>query len=238
MARGTAFSELWESLRNDLGRSPDASVGVDDLPALKRTINRVYRALYIDNDWPHLRKVFAVPLAAGQRYYDFPTGLDLERVEDCWVDWNAIRHQITRGIGIGDMNAFDSDASTPDRNDPPLKWDARWTGSTDQIEIWPIPATNTQILYIKGLQAAPKLVSDTDVCLLDDDLVVMFAAAALARRQKSADADEMLSAARGYLSKLKHRGRAGAEPVRMGLGAAPSGRPSHITIQTPYSTSS
>lgn len=236
MARGTAFSELREALRNDLGRSPEASVGVSDIPALKRTLNRVYRALYMENDWPHLRKVFTVTLAAGQRYYDFPSGLALERVEEVWVDWSTIRHGLERGINQDDMNVFDSDADTPDRNDPPLKWDVRWTGSSDQIEIWPIPATNTQTLYIQGLQDAPKLVNDTDLCLLDDDLVVAFAAAALAKRQKSADADDLLTSAQGYLSKLRSRGRAGEAPLRMGLGAKGTSRPSHITIQTPLSS--
>lgn len=238
MARGTAFSELITDLRNDLGRSPSASAGIDDLPGLKRAINRVYRMLYIQTDWKHLRKVFTVPLAAGQRYYDLPSGLNLERIEQTWVDWSSVRVELVAGIDQDDMNAFDSDADTPERNDPPQKWDVRWNDPSDQIEIWPIPATDTQTLYFRGIQDAPKLVNDTDACLLDDDLVIMFAAAQLAKRQKSADADDLLAAAQGFLNTLRGRMRVHKTPVRMGLGQRVAGKPSHITIQTPYSSGS
>jgi hypothetical protein len=215
MARGTQFLDLVTRVKSKTGRAQSVAVGVDDLPRIQEEINLVYAALYLDHDWPHLRKVFdRIPLQAGERYYDLPDGLNVERVESACVYWTAgINTPLIRGISAEHYNAYDS--VNDDRVEPAFRWDVRWTGSSDQIEIWPIPNTNDQELEFTGIQAAPRLVADADVCLLDDTLVVLFASAALT---KGEEAEKILKLAQGHFQTLKARSRGGDTELRLGLG--------------------
>lgn len=218
MARGESFLELYTMLREELGRATEVSVGVDDLPSLKRQINKAYSNLYLAHDWPFLRRVFPkVSLSAGQRYYGLPTDLNIERVEEVNTWWNGSPAQMARGIGFPEYSAFDSEAD--ERSDPALAWDVRDTAGATQIEVWPVPASEGQDLQFIGIRAAPKLVNDADLCLLDDELVVLHAAVPFLRRQKSNDADEVAAQAARRFQLLKGRSSSGgAKRYRMGTG--------------------
>src|SRR5690606_16484332 len=85
MARGTSLGNMLEALRLELRRSSNVAISQDDAPHLRRVLARVYEQLYDEHDWPQLRKSFRKSLAATQRYYDFPTGLNPERVETAHV---------------------------------------------------------------------------------------------------------------------------------------------------------
>ena len=219
MAKGAQFSQLYTDLRAELRRSSSVAVGVEDLATLKRTINHVYRTLYIDYEWPHLRKVFPkIELAAGQRYYDFPADLDNDLLEAAVV-WNGnIAEEIRVGIGFDEYSFLDPDED--DRQDPVQAIDFRFTGTATQIEVWPLPATNNYSIQFRGYILLPKLVEDSDKCWLDDELVVLFAAAELLKGTKAEDADSKLLIAQGYLQRLKARSKGPAKRVSMGLGSS------------------
>lgn len=217
MARGTQFLQLVTMLRDELGRSNSVAVGVDDLPSLKQTINRVYESLYDEYDWPHLRQVFPkITLGAGQRYYNLPAQLDYDRIEQAVVWYSGEPHQIIRGIGFEEYEGYDSEKG--ERSEPALRWDIRWTGAAEQLEIWPVPSSNDQKLQFTGITKFDRLVNDNDLCLLDDNLVVLFCAAELLARQKSQDARGKLEQAQQRLYRLKGRSQAGGRMIRMGLG--------------------
>lgn len=226
MAVGTQFSVLVTRLRAALRRSTSVAVGVDDLDSLKTTLNHHYDLLYQQNDWPHLRKVFDLPLVAGERYYDLPEGLDANRIEDADVSWSGTRHPVRQGIGLSEMEAFDSDED--ERSEPVLRYDIRWTGTSTQLEVWPIPTTGDQTLRIRGTQALTRLVEDADVCLLDDTVVVLYAAAELEADAKKADFKAQV--AREHLQKLKGRGATNA-PYRLGLGEQRTELPHRIVVR-------
>lgn len=174
MARGTQFSELVIMLRDELGRSNNPAVGVADLPRLKNSINRVYATLAASHDWPHLRKTFnKITLSSGQIYYDVPAGLDYDRIEMARVWWTNTPKIITKGITLDDYVVFDSTANI--KADPVQKWDIRYTGVKEQIEVWPMPAGTSQLQFIGFIQT-PKLVNDADQALIDDGLITLFAA--------------------------------------------------------------
>lgn len=225
MARGTQFLALQQRLRDELGRSDDVNIGVDDLSQLKRVINRAYAEVYDAWDWPHLRRVWPQQtLSAGQRYYDLPSGLNVERIECVNVWYSGLPHEIHRGIGFEEYASFDSDSD--ERSEPATSWDIRWTGTSAQIEIHPIPSSNTQTLQIIGFQAAPALVDDIDVCLVDDETVVLFAAAKFLLRQKSGDAEMVMAEARERLQRMKARtSGGGAGMTRVGLMPEPEETP-------------
>lgn len=225
MARGTQFLSLVTDLRAELRRSSSVAVGVDDLDSLKQVLNRVYQTLVMQYDWPHLKITFkAVSLVAGQRYYDFPTGawggaavkLIYERVLRVAITHSGAVSDLDRGIDFEQYASFSSDDD--ERSEPTLRWDVTWTGTSDQIEVWPIPNTNTQKLHFKGVHNTPPLVADADNCLLDDHLVVLFCAAELLAAQGAKDASLKLNAAQGHLKMLQARAQGGVRGYQMGLG--------------------
>lgn len=217
MARGDTLSTLISDLRDELRRANSSAASPDDVPSLRRTINHVYHSLYLQNDWPFRNRLFdKIPLNAGQRYYDFPTGLDPDRVITTHIWWSNIAEKIERGITLEDYSAYNPD--TNQRSDPAMKWDVRFTGTKEQIEVWPVPAGSAQTLQFYGTQAITRLVNDTDTCLLDGDLIVLYAAAELTPAD-APDKQAKLQLAQEMLRTLRVRANsAGDQEYRLGLG--------------------
>lgn len=234
MARGTQFLQLVTDLKAETGRASSVSVGVDELDNLKTILNRWYQMLWYAYDWPFLRKRFTEDnIEAGDNLYDLPTGLDLERIDRVSVLYNGIWRPIVRGITFEDYNCWNPDAD--ERSDPILKWDTRLNDSNVlQLEYWPMPGTDTDdggcTIEFIGFLAWAKLVADSDVCRLDDQMVVMFAAAQILKRQKSEDADSMLAAANKHLNTLRSRTKAGETRYQIGLGDGVERRHPKATI--------
>lgn len=219
MAIGTQFSSLVIDLRAETRRSSEVSVGVDDNDNLKRSINGVYRTLAVQHTWPHLRKAFdKIPLAAGQRFYDLPAGFDQDRVTEAVAWLGSLNMPIKKGIDLDGYSFLDP--ATDQRSDPVLAWDTAYdpTSGHIQIEFWPIPASASYFVQFVGQWTPPRLVNDSDTCLLDDELVLLFAAARQLKAQGAKDADVKLQEAQAYLLKLEQRPKANAAPVQMGLG--------------------
>jgi|DEB0MinimDraft_6_1074348.scaffolds.fasta_scaffold00040_53 hypothetical protein len=218
MARKTQLLSLIAQLRAETGRTQTVSVGIDEVENLKEMLRRVQEQLYDEYDWPHLRVQKTVALAAGQRYYDLPTGLNFDRIEDVRLEYNDVYQGIDRGIELEDYSIFNSNASTPERSSPSLKWDIRYTGSTEQIEVWPIPNDNIQTLYFLGTQSLSDLIQESDRADLDDRLIVLYAAAEILARQESKDAQAKLEQANKRLATLRKNSIKKAPMIQMGLG--------------------
>lgn len=230
MARGTSLLELVQMLRNELGRSTSVAVGVDDLPRLKYQINKAYARLFDKYDWPHLQQEpVKIELAAGQRYYDLPATLDFDRIGEIRIQWNARPHIATRGISLDDFNSWDSNAD--ERSSPVLKWDVRRVvgGTAEQIEVWPIPADNEQEIHFIGTASAPRLVRDEDLCLIDDYLVVLDAAAATATKKEDKQIFKAEMADR--LTDLRANAANNFEPIRLGLPSDRTTDYKHVIVR-------
>lgn len=216
MARGKQFSQLVSALKAEIGRNNDPGVRASDLAQLKQVINQVYEQEYAAYDWPHLRTVFErIDLEAGSRYYDFPEDMDFDRMESVAVWFNDQPVKVVRGIGFEEYAAFDSEADV--RSDPMERWDVRYSDdNTAQIEVWPIPASNDQELQFIGIQAFVALVDDSDICRLDDQLVILHAAQRL-DKDKDRIRARAITLAR-LDATLKGNSKSGSAPVRLGLG--------------------
>lgn len=203
-------------LRDELGRSESVSVGVSDRPRLVNAINRVYSGLADDHDWPHLRKTFdKIKINAGQHLYDFPTDLNYDRVEQTRIWWNATPHPILRGITLDDYVVFDTTANV--RSDPVMKWDVRRVvAGKEQVEVWPIPA-GAQAMQFIGFIKTPKLINDSDVCLLDDNLVTLYAALRFIKDPK--EKQIAMGEAKDKLDTLRSNVHSSDDSIRMGLGS-------------------
>lgn len=214
--RRKQFMQLIADLRAELRKSSDPAVGVSDLPTLKQVLGRVYETLYDAHDWPHLRQMFPkIELHAGQRYYDFPEDTDYDKVERVVVWQNNSPFPATRGIDFEEYAQFDSNDDV--RADPVSRWDVRYTSTREQMEVWPIPASAGYSIQFKGKLKFKPLVNDSDLCLLDDQLVVLHAAAELLPAAKQADAQIKLAAANSRLGITKARSKSTTPPVRVGL---------------------
>lgn len=187
-------------LRAEARKSTAVNVGVDSYDTLKQTIRRVQYTLYTAYWWPFLRVMPRVVLAAGQRYYDWPSNLSPERVERVDLFWSGQKAEIEKGIDVENYGVYDSESD--ERSDPVLKWDIRRTSaSVEQIEVWPIPATNGDKLWFKGLKPLRVLVSDSDVADLDDNLIALFGAVELLP-EKAPDRQIKLNAANKLFADL------------------------------------
>lgn len=216
MARGTQLQTLVDMLKDECRLSPAVSVGVGQLPSLKNLLRRTQEWLYQDYDWSFLRIMPAIQLQAGERYYDFPEDMNMDRVEEVAIWWNGQPEPVTRGIGFREYSVFDSDSD--ERSDPVLKWDVRWTGTTEQMEVWPLPASNDPYLQLKGIRKLRPLISDTDVADLDDQLIVLHAAAEWLTSSKAPDAQAKLATAKTHYSRLKGRSQSGDDMIVLGSG--------------------
>ena len=227
--RGTTLLELLTMVRSELGRSENPGTGASDVPEIKRKINRVYEGLYLKYDWPFLNTHFdKIPLAAGQRYYDFPDALDYDRVEAVFIWWNLKCDPIKRGITPDDYNTFDS--TNDERSSLVMKWDVRHTGTREQCEVWPMPSDNTsQELQFVGLRKFARLVNNADRCRLDDNLVALFAAAAVTKDKD--EAAKLMAQGQDLLTDLRAAARSGEPDFRLNLGAEEPNPFKNVTIR-------
>lgn len=204
MRYGVTFGELLEDLKAELAINAAQGASTAQLPRLKRAINSQYRMLYDDFDWPHLRRDFELEVTvAGERYYDPPDGLNVERIEQVNALYNGQLQPMAAGIEPLDYTSFNSIEG--ERSDPPYKWAIRYPvapQAATMIELWPIPASNTVKVLFSGIAAAPILVNDDDVCLLDAETVILYAAAAIA---PSAETQKAVSRARERLGQMRRR---------------------------------
>jgi hypothetical protein len=135
-----------------------------------------------------------------------------------WFKWGSEWSILERGIDPCDYTMFDSDAGI--RSDPSLKWQPRGT----QFELWPIPATNNLTVRFFAKRPFTPLVDEADICDLDTDLIVLHAAAELARKYSEGDAPMLLARATQHYATLKTRNTRGARAVNFAAGGAPRQR--------------
>lgn len=201
MSRCRQLAELVEQLQFECRLSTATSRGVDNRDYLKGLIRRVQEWLYEDNWWPHLKaekEDSKKVLAAGQRYYDFPAGINPDRIAKVWHEYGeGIWVPVEHGIGPEQYNERNSDAD--ERSDPALRWD--WHGD-GQFEIWPIPASNGGQIWFEAQRPLNDMVSESDTADLDDRVIVLHAAAEILVSDGQKDAQTKLDLARQRLRKL------------------------------------
>lgn len=229
MARGTQLLQLVQMLRDETGRATSVAVGVDDVPQLKSHLRRWQETLYDKDDWSFLRTVFdRIPLQAGQRYYDMPALLNVDRIEDVAVWDGATPLSMTRGIGFNEYAVYDSENDV--RAEPTLRWDVRWTGTSEQIEVWPVPSTNNLALQFIGIRKQRALIANADVADLDDQMLVLYAASELL--PKGSELSKLkLELARDRFNVCKAKAAAQRQTYRMGSGGVETSQRGRVTVR-------
>lgn len=176
MTRGvTTLETMVRDLRLETGRNPNRNVGKDEYDSLAYIIRRTQRVLYEGFTWPFLRVRVDIPLVQGQRYYDVPSSINFDRIISFRGDGNEQWKKIHRGIDMYHYDLFDSDEG--ETSYPVERWDLWDTGSGEQLEFWPMPDQSGETIRIRAYRKLGDLISDNDVCTLDPDLIVLYAAA-------------------------------------------------------------
>jgi hypothetical protein len=141
-------------------------------------------------------------MATGQRYYDFPTTMNPERVDfvqRLWGgDWDE--GDLLYGIGPVEYAIYNSDDDV--RADPIERWNLYNDGTTVQFEVWPIPAAAVCEIKFWGTKKEATLTQEAHICDLDDTPVLAFSRALLAPAKER---DTLLAMARAPLVKARAR---------------------------------
>lgn len=199
MARGTSLNELVRMVREEAGHSTNAALGQNTVEGIKNKIRRQQDILWAEHEWPHLRVEREIKLEAGSRYYDPPEDLSMNhRIDAVAIYYDGQWREVAPGITLAHYNLLDPDQDQ--RQDPVRAWEI-YEG--DQIEVWPLPATNYLRLRLRGTRNLRPLVANDDIADLDDRLIALFVAAEITARQNQRDAEIMVSQAQRLLQKLK-----------------------------------
>lgn len=199
MARGTTLNELLRMVREETGQSTSAALGQNTVDSLKQKIRRQQEVLWNETTWPHLKVQVEIALQAGERYYNPPPQLSMNhRIESVSVYHGKQWQDVKPGITLRCYNWIDPDQDQ--REDPVRRWDLY---ESEQIELWPLPATNGIRVMIEGTRNLRQLVDDSDVADLDDRLITLFLAAEINAAKRMPNAQAQLSMAQTLLAKLK-----------------------------------
>jgi hypothetical protein len=204
MEVGVQLSELRRRLLAETFQSLNPNQTTSSTPFYNYQLDRTQREQWNTIEWPHLTIYKDVPMSAGQRYYDYPPQLPLDSIFRIWwpqgVNWvpldYGINPQTYSTMGGENVQAW-----------PPRRWDNHalyneTTGQTQpaaQFEVWPTPPTGQPYsLRIEGNAPLNPLIEDTDICVIDATLIVLFAASEILSNQKSEGAALKLQKANQY----------------------------------------
>lgn len=230
MARGTSLGQLLDDLRAEVGHSLNPALGVNTRDVLINVLQRQQKRLWEDYSWPFLRVDRDIVCQAGLRYYNIPADLTFEKIERVQFKWGDRWQDLTYGIGQQQLNQYDSDRDI--RSWPITNW---YVTDDNRIEVWPIPAQNGSaattdgLIRITGIRKPNPLVNDAHTADLDDQLIVLYAAAEILARQKQADAQNKLQQAQAHYARLKARNSKGATFV-MGAEYEDAYRPNNPPV--------
>lgn len=203
MARGTTLGELVTQLLTKAKLDPNPALSKQILPQMKQDLREEQERLYDDFDWPFLKITADKTLEAGQRYYDVPENMNLERIQSVDIKWGGRWVPVHRGIGVEQYNHYDSDIDA--RADPVIRWDVKDTGAGAQIEVWPVPATDGGMLRFTGIRKLNPLIENSDIADLDDQVLVGYVAASMLAAKKDDSAQFVIQKAKTRLETLQGR---------------------------------
>lgn len=204
MARGTTLLRLLDLYRAECRISGNPAHNSQVRDAQVSHLQRTQEWLWRDFAWPILRVDRFLETQNGQRYYDPPADVDIDRITAVAVKHDEVYCPLKAGIDDEHYAAYDSEKD--ERQWPPQRWRI---SEDEMIELWPIPDTDydasTQEGRIKvtGIRKLANLVDDADRADLDDRLIVLFAAAEHLASTGAKDASFKLDQAKALYARLR-----------------------------------
>jgi len=189
MRNGVTLADLRKETLIEAGFSTDAGHSVYSSERINQLINRTQRRLGITYDWPNMEFEEEVTVAADTQFVNLPTDINFTMIDTVDVSYGDDWIPVTHGIGSHERSVYNS----TQRALPIMRWEIEAPGNT-QFEVWPIAST-AQTLLFSGNKSFVVMTKDTDVCVLDADVIVMNVAALILGRDQKADAQIMLAQA-------------------------------------------
>jgi hypothetical protein len=199
-----SLSEMLTELRFEARISGDTSHGSHLVPQHVALLRRIQEELYDAWDWPALQQASTTVVAGGQRYAALPCPHNgIVRVH---VKRAGQYVPLTYGIGVEQLNAFDSDEDA--RDDYVRNWQAYQSPQAEQpafnmFEVWPIPRAETRLRFLAKRALAPLNDPNVDHSTLDGPLIVLHAAAEILAAQKAEDTPLKLQKATERFGNIK-----------------------------------
>lgn len=182
MAYDVTLAQLVDQVRSEIGASNNPAQGTGQLHIIQQTLRRNQARLYADFNWPHLVSYRDEQLRPGERYYSYNADVNFDRIVAARVLYTNTWQPVEYGIPISLYNAINSENGTT--SDPVRNWQHYERG---QFEVWPVPSVAQTLRFKATLNLRP-LIANEDKADLDSDLLVLFTAAEMLTRAKSADA--------------------------------------------------
>jgi len=178
---GATLASVMNLVKNEIRAS--LSAGSADDAAIKQAIETKQEWLASMYDWAELSDEWTA--TANARYVVVPTAdvnaaaytINFDRPVTISRKWNSIWDPIGFGITLENYNAYDSDEGVT--QDPIQSWRFK-PGVRSSIEVWPIPATDTELRFSgqrKLLTLRNAGVLDVTKTLDLDDILVSLAVA-------------------------------------------------------------
>jgi hypothetical protein len=213
--RGVTLAELVRRLRVQLSHSANVAHGLATQENLEEHLRMAQDWLWDNHDWEHLDVSRDIVMANGTRYYSVPSDMVAERVNNISFKDGSDWVPVCYGIEPEDFNVYDSDAGI--KSWPVMKWrfaERLNPSSAERIEVWPIPSQNgnttTKVgcLRLRGIRTMVPMVTSSDKCELDSNLIVLTAAIRLVARQNQQDAERLSVEAEKLRLRLQGNGTA------------------------------
>jgi hypothetical protein len=223
--RGTTLVKLLDDLRAEARLSLNPAHNAQNRSSQVKALQREQERLWEDFDWPHLRIYPQQPVQAGQRYYETPENMLIDRIERVEIFLDGYWCKLEPGIDACEYSAWNSDLDA--RSWPPRKWKFN---EDEDIELWPIPNINADpvtmngMLRITGIRNLNPLVADDDRADLDDLMLVGFCAAKMLASSGAKDAKLTLDAANARYARLRGRLTPRSQYKMFGIGELPRRR--------------
>lgn len=214
MATGTTLVKLLDMLRTECRISPNPAHNRQQRDPQIALLQRTQEWFWDDFAWPHLRVDRYIDVQAGQRYYDLAAAkdaqgnirgdLDIRRINHGEFRFGTVYGRMQWGIDARQYATFDSDMGST--NWPVSRWQIT---EDEQLEVWPVPAqtydpaTLDGRIKVVGIRQLKPFVADGDRADIDDQLLVLHAAAEYLAGKGSADAQVKQDKANARYLKLR-----------------------------------
>lgn len=198
MALGANLAGLLGMLRAEARLTQNVGAGLNADITHRVLLARHQDDLWMLEGWKHLEVSRDITTDAGVRLYTWPVDLAFDRAVSVKAKWSSLWIDLSGGIDERHYNEVDPEQDS--RQDPVRAWDL---AEGNVLELWPLPASTGTMVRLTGTKALPPLVADSDVAIMDDRLIVLYAAAELLALQKAPDAPAKLAAANRRLLALR-----------------------------------
>lgn len=217
MRNGVTLADLKNEIRIEGGLSTQSGHAVFTDQRLTQMINRTERFMSETEDWTSNNFEEQVVVAADGQYANLPTNITFSMITSVHVMFGSTWLPVEHGIGAAERSIY----TTSQRASPIRKWEIQSPGNVN-FEVWPIGA-GAQTLLFAGSKKIGGMVLDTDVCVLDADVIVLRVAAQILGRDKKEDAALLLKTA-GELTDAILKRQGATKRANVNLANAPSGR--------------